>query len=558
MAQKILGVDLGAHAVKAVLLESAYRGFAVLDHAAVPVAREEGEPSAAFRARQAAALRALIDARGWQVDTAVASVPGAGTASQVVTLPFTDARRIEQTIGFEVEGQIPFDLAEVAWDWQPLATREGSSDLYVAISRKEELAELLAALASAGVDPRAVVPPAPAYAALFADGVLAAGPAPADAAQPAPVPVAPGAAALPAAEAVLDVGHERTSLCVVSGTTCEWARTFAFGDAHLGRVLAQDLGIAEADALALLAADAAGAPPPPELAAAAADPRAAEALRRGLQPLLRELRATLRAWRARAGARPLARLHLAGELGRLPGLAELLAPEVEGVVEPLRLGGLAVEKLPPDRAGALALALALALRGHEGTHAPRLNLRRGELAYTRDFQHLKGKVTRLALYAALVLALAVISAGVKVAVLARQEHALDRALCDAETRIIGKCFDSFEQAEAVLRGRGPGAAAVPKGSAVETLAELGARVPAGIAVRLDRIEITREKLHVQGTTAAAEDVDRIVGALRVSRCFGDARSGGARRRPSDGKFEFSIDSAVTCAEGPAVAAGGRL
>ena len=37
-------------------------------------------------------------------------------------------------------------------------------------------------------------------------------------------------------------------------------------------------------------------------------------------------------------------------------------------------------------------------------------------------------------------------------------------------------------------------------------------------------------------------------ALKGSRCFGDARSGGARRRGTDGKFEFSIDAALTCLE----------
>lgn len=546
MAQHVLGVDLGAHAVKAVLLDSAYRTFTVLDFATAPVPPPEGDAPAPLAERQAAALRALLAERAWRVDAAVASLPGSGTAAQVITLPFTDARRIEQTIPFEVEGQIPFDLSEVAWDWQPIGTHDGKSDLFVGVARKEEVGALLAALASADVDPRAVVPAAAAYAALFESGAVAA-----EAAAPEPVVVA-------GAEALIDLGLDRTSICIVEHGVCETARTFGFGASHLARALGRAVGISESDAHALLAAEVSGASPPPELAAAAADPRAPDALRRSLLPIVRELRATVKAWQARVGPRPLRRVHLAGELGRLPGLAELIAPEVDGPVEPLRLEGPAAEKLPPDRAGAFALALALALRGHQGGRAPRLNLRRGEFAYTRDFQHVKGKVARLGVWAALVLVLAVVSAGVKAFVLTRQEAALDRALCEAEEKIIGRCFDSFEQAEAVLRGRGPGAAAIPRSSAVELLAELGAKAPAGVTFRLDRIEITREKLHVQGTTAAAEDVDRIVAALRGSACFGDARSGGARRRGSDGKFEFSVDSAVTCPDGPAAAAGRRL
>jgi general secretion pathway protein L len=347
---------------------------------------------------------------------------------------------------------------------------------------------------------------------------------------------------------VVDVGHERTSVAVVSAGACEAARTFPFGAAHLARALARELGLTEAQGAALLAAEGGGPELPPELAERARDPRAGDALRRALVPLVRELRATLRAWRARVGQRPVARLHLAGEVARLPGLPEALAPEVDGEVLPFAPTGPAAERIAAADAPAYALALALALRGHLGPRAGRLNLRRGELAFTRDFEHVKGKVARLGMYAALVVLLAVVSAGVKAFALARQEAALDRALCDAQTRIMGRCYPNFEEAQAVLRGRGTLGASLPRISAVELYGELADKVPASVQVRLDRVEITRDKLHLQGTTDAAENVDKIAAALKGSRCFADARSGGARRRGNDGKFEFSIDASLTCLE----------
>jgi general secretion pathway protein L len=532
---KILGLDLGAQAVKGVLVESAYRGWSVADtgRAAVPA----GE--APLRERQLAAARELVASRGWQPDASVVAFPGASLSSNVITLPFTDAKRIEQALPFEVEGQIPFDLADVAWDWQPLGTRDGRSDLYVGVARKEEVAALLAGLASAQLDPRAVVPAAPAYASLFGTGVLAEEAA-----------AEPGAADL-----VLDLGHERTSACLVGPGGCEAARTFAFGAGQLARALARELGVPEADAAALLAADGGGPPVAPDLAERARDPRAADALRRALVPLVRELRATVKAWQARVGPRPIRRVFLAGEAARLTGLPELLAPEVAAPVAPVALAGVAAAGIPAAEAPGLALALALALRGHQGSRAPRLNLRRGELSFVRDFQHLKARAVRLAAYAGLVLLLGVVSAGVKVFALSRQESALDRALCDAEQKIIGKCYDNVEQAVAIMKGRGTPTASVPKISAVDVFAELSERIPADVSLRLERIEVTRDKLHVQGTTDNAETVDRIVAALRGGRCFGDARSGGARKRSSDGKFEFSVDSALTCVDSPAAAPG---
>src|SRR5512138_2070543 len=138
MAQRILGLDLGASAVKAVLVEGTFRGWEVLDTARAPL--PDGLPGPE---RYAAAVRALLEARGWAHDTAVVAYPGTGGSTSVITLPFTDPRRIEQTIGFEVEGQIPFDLADVSWDWQPLGVRDGKTDLLVSVVRKDEATALL-------------------------------------------------------------------------------------------------------------------------------------------------------------------------------------------------------------------------------------------------------------------------------------------------------------------------------------------------------------------------------------------------------------------------------
>lgn len=557
MAQHILGLDVGASRVKAVLLESSYRGFSVVDAAAEPVTPAVPGAEEPLRQRQREALQRLLSARGWQVETAVAAFPGVA-AAQVVTLPFSDPRRIEQTIGFEVEAQIPFDLAEVAWDWQPLTTSAEQSELLVGVVKKEELAGLLADLAGAGLDPRAVVPAGPAYASLWATGALPAAPetppaTPAGGAPPAEP--APAAAAPAVAEVLLDLGHARSSICVVRGGLCEAARTVALGAGELSRALSRELSVPEADAERLLGAAAAGTPPPPELAHLAADPRAEAALRRALSPLVRELRATLGAWRTRHGGGSPGRLLLAGELAALPGLPELLRGLCDGPVEPLSLAAPLSEKVPAAVAPGMALALALALRGHQGSRAPRMNLRRGELAYTRDFERVRGKVVRLAVYAGLVLLLAAVSSGVRVFALSRQEALLDRALCDATQKLVGKCYEDFDVAVSVLKGKGTAAAAVPRVSAVDVFNEISLHQPKDVELRFDRIEITRDKLHLQGTTDAAENVDRIVSALRGSRCFGDARSGGARRRGSDQKFEFTVDAELTCDTG--AGAGGR-
>jgi len=483
MAHRILGLDIGAAHVKAVLAESSYRGFNILAAASARVPSE----GPTLRERQLIASKAIVADATFAFDSAIVALPGV-SATHLISLPFSDQRRIEQTIAFEVEDQIPFDLSEVAWDWQPLRIGEGKSELLVSVVKRDELSTLLASLGGIGVDPRAVVPPGPVYAALFGAGVLG-GDFPTPSSDPA---------FLGAADAVLDVGASRASLCVVAGGVCEAARTFPVGS---------------------------------------------------VPAIAREVRSSLRAWRGRSASnsQPVRRLLIAGG-ARPPGLAEALAPEVGGV-ESLSLCGPVAEKIGPEDARTMALALALALRGHQGWRAPRLNLRRGDLAYTRDFARVRGKVLRLGTWAALVVLLAMVSCSVKVFALSHQEKLLDQALCDTTQRLLGKCYENDELAVAALRGKGTLAGSVPKNSALDIFTELSVRSPPDISLRYDRLEISREKLHLQGVTDAAENVDRIVSALRASPCFGDARSGAARKRSGDGKFEFTIDSALTCDTG---------
>jgi general secretion pathway protein L len=520
MSHPILGLDLGSRRVKAVLLETTLRGFTVSGAAETPIPpAEEGGPPGGDR--MSGAVAALLSERGWTPDVAaVASLPGAA-ASHLVTLPFTDARRIEQTVLYEVEAAIPFDLDQVAWDWQVLESQPDRSDLFVGVVRRGELTSCIADLARVGMDPAVVTPGGPVLAALWAAGAVAD-------------PAAAGEA-----ELAVDVGADRTHACVVSEGRCLFARTFASGGSTLLRSAARSSG-RNPDEVVL----------DDGLPAWLAGPEGHALLRGALGPLVRELRATLHAFEARPSRRPVVRVRLAGGAATWPGLASVVGEELGIPAEPLRLAGTAAEAIPAEDAPRFALPLALSLRGWLGPRFQRLNLRRGDLASTRSTQDVRDRLQRVAVYASLVLLLAVVSSVVKVVALNRQEKLLDRSMCEVTQKVVGKCFDDFAMAESVLRGRGTVGASIPRISAAGVLAELAARSPE-VQLRFDRIEITREKLHLQGTTDVAENVDKIVAALRGSRCFGDARSGGARKRGTEQKFEFTVDADITCEGAPA-------
>jgi general secretion pathway protein L len=107
-----VGLDWAQDTLRVATLESGFRGFSVQGVRSVPLPAE-GTPAERLRA----GLQALELTPPIGPDDVVAvALPSAVVASHLLTLPFTDPRRLEQVLPAEVEGAIPFDLEEVIWD----------------------------------------------------------------------------------------------------------------------------------------------------------------------------------------------------------------------------------------------------------------------------------------------------------------------------------------------------------------------------------------------------------------------------------------------------------
>jgi len=115
-----VGLDQAQDALRVATLQSGFRGFAIQDVRSAPLP-VEGTP--AERLKSALASLELQPPLGGDDSIAVA-LPGALVSTHLFTLPFTDARRIEQVLPAEVEGVIPFDLS----GWSGTGRSWGSRD----------------------------------------------------------------------------------------------------------------------------------------------------------------------------------------------------------------------------------------------------------------------------------------------------------------------------------------------------------------------------------------------------------------------------------------------
>lgn len=521
---RVLGLDLGSYSVKAVVLESTMRGFTVKSHHEVAMPAEGERPE---RLQRALAELAATPATG--ADQIVIALPGMASATHAVTMPFSDAKKIDATIGFEVESQLPFDLDEAVFDYQIANTDERGTNLLVGVVKKTDLSALLETLHSSKFDPRIVTHPALAF-----QNVL----------NTLPASVAPDNA--DDAVAIIDLGHERVTLAIGRvGGSVEAARTISGGGAALTKSLSIEFEIPLVEAQGWKEQHGAVGS---EAIGADAE-RAAGAFLRAFHPVLRELKTTLKAYTARS-RRQVGRLLLCGGTSQLRGLPEQLAQDLGIATQLLELPADVRDVLGGAQSSSVAaLAYALAVRGTtSGAKAARFNLRRGEFVFKSDFDFAQDKIATIGAFAAILFVLLIASGIVRNTVLEQREKQVEAQLCDTTEKVLGKCEKNFDIALNMLKGQESPVAGLPKRTAATLLATLTTKVPAAVPFTMSRIVIDLERISLLCETDTSAHIEEVIAALQTDKCFKDVKEGKVEKSKDGTKVTFGLDIRVECPE----------
>src|SRR5512140_1183285 len=115
MPNRTLALDVGGAAIRAVLVERTLRSQRILGF----YGARRGDDLAAD-------LRALVATHGLRWDEVVSALPGDVVTHRILTLPFHDRKRLDQTVPFELETQLPFELEDALVDYQVLG-RDGET-----------------------------------------------------------------------------------------------------------------------------------------------------------------------------------------------------------------------------------------------------------------------------------------------------------------------------------------------------------------------------------------------------------------------------------------------
>ncbi|MCA9522037.1 MAG: pilus assembly protein PilM, partial [Myxococcales bacterium] len=381
MARRIIGLDLGTYALKGALIETGMRDFRLVRIAERRLPQTSSET--ALGSVVSTALQELMSDLGGAPDVVVTGLTGERVFSRKLTLPFSDRKKIDSVIGFELEGVLPTDIEGLVYDYQVQAATDDGVEIFAVSAEQSYVGAFLRMLSQANIDPK-VVDYEP-YSYLNLIGQL---PQETD-----------------RAIAVLDIGHRKTDLCIVVNGEVVVARTISRGGHQITREIAKAFDVEEHEAEALkhqrgfLALDEQMPTDPNEK-------RLAEAIRRGIFPLVRDVHQTLATSRA-ATSKGVATLHICGGGARLGGLVDYFESALGVTVEPLRISALPFAKgadlaLVED-AGAKALALGLGSASDK--RCSFINFRRGPFSYAGDFQFIRDRLRWVAIVALIFVAL---------------------------------------------------------------------------------------------------------------------------------------------------------
>jgi general secretion pathway protein L len=503
--KSVLGLDLGSHSLKAVEIQQSLRGIEVVQLRAIPRGAG-GDP--------VEAIQQLLRLHRLATDCVVAAIPGDAVTSRRLALPFRDRRKLTQAVPFAVEGDLPFDLEQVLVDWEITGGDRSRAEVTATIAPRAEVSRLLACLEAAGCPPRT----------LEAEGLALANLA--------------GAFDLPAVCLLADVGHRKTTLCLLVEGRGVAARCVRVGGLHLSEALAKDLGIDAEQAEQVKCAEGI-------FGAGRAVPHATAVLERLAREILlfRGSHEEVSTGSARIEA-----VVLCGGSAQLADLDRFLADRTG--IPTSRLG------LPRLDAGAglvaggspvlFAPAIALALRGTSQART-RTNFRQDEFALRLDFERMLREFRWSARLGAACLALAALAFAIDAWTTSRRAREIERASLALYGEIlpgqpvpentIAKLRDEVAAANERAAFLG-----VYRGnlSALDVLSEISRLVPADLDVVLEELSIDRQTVRMRVFAKSFEAADRLGAELGKFAPFSGVRIGSIETDAKTGAKRFNV------------------
>jgi len=154
-SKSLVGLDIGSSAVKAIELKPAGKGYKVAAYASEPIPPDSIVDGAIIDgAAVVDAIRRAFDTRGIKTKDVAASLSGNAVIVKKIALPSMTDAELSESIQWEAEQYIPFDIQDVNLDYQILNRADvgGKSTMEVLLvaAKKEKIADYTGVIGQAG------------------------------------------------------------------------------------------------------------------------------------------------------------------------------------------------------------------------------------------------------------------------------------------------------------------------------------------------------------------------------------------------------------------------
>jgi type IV pilus assembly protein PilM len=159
-SKSVVGLDIGSSAVKAVELKPAGKSFRVAAYGAEPVPPDAIVDGAIIDAGAVAeAIRQVFERnKAFKGKDVCASLSGNAVIVKKIALPVMTESELDESIYWEAEQYIPFDIQDVNLDYQILdpgtgPDSRGSMEVLLVAAKKEKIGDYTGVIAQAGRTP---------------------------------------------------------------------------------------------------------------------------------------------------------------------------------------------------------------------------------------------------------------------------------------------------------------------------------------------------------------------------------------------------------------------
>jgi type IV pilus assembly protein PilM len=154
-AKSIVGLDIGSSAVKAVELQPIGKSYRVSAFGSEPIPPDSIVDGAIIDGTAVAdAIRRLFERHPFKSKDVAASLSGNAVIVKKINLPVMTADELAESIYWEAEQYIPFDIQDVNLDYQILnpgtAPASGTMDVLLVAAKKDKIADYTGVIAQAG------------------------------------------------------------------------------------------------------------------------------------------------------------------------------------------------------------------------------------------------------------------------------------------------------------------------------------------------------------------------------------------------------------------------